>query len=60
MRKGLKSLLLMIVSVTFLAACAGTTDTMKDDSAVSGSGSGSESSSSSGGATTSATGSGST
>ena len=59
MRTGLKSLLLLIVSVSFLAACAGTTDTTKDDSAVSASGTGSDSSSSSSGATTSGTGSGS-
>jgi len=59
MRKGLKSLLLLIVSVSFLSACAGTTDTTKDDSTVSGSGS-DASSSSSDSATTSATGSGST
>ena len=59
MRKGLKSLLLLIVSVGFLAACAGTTDTTKDDSAVSGSGTGSDSSSSSSDAMTSGTGSGS-
>ena len=57
MRKGLKALLLLIVSVSFLSACAGTTDSTKDDSMVSGSGS--DSSSSSGSATTSATGSGS-
>ena len=56
MRKGLKSLILLIVSVSFLSACAGTTDTTKDDSMVSGSGS--DTSSSSGSATTSATGSG--
>ena len=60
MRKGLKSFLLLIVSMSFLAACAGTTDTAKDDSTVAGSGSGSGSSSSSDSATTSATGSGST
>jgi len=60
MRKGLKSFLLLIVSVSFLAACAGTTDTTKDDSMAAGSGSGSGSSSSSDSATTSATGSGST
>jgi peptidoglycan-associated lipoprotein len=65
MRKGLKSFLLLIVSVSFLAACAGTTDATKDDSAVSASdsasssGSASESASSSGSATTMATGSGS-
>ena len=60
MRKGLKSFLLLIVSMSFLAACAGTTDTAKDDSTVAGSGSGTGSSSSSDSATTSATGSGST
>jgi len=65
MRKGLKSLLLLIVSVSFLTACAGTTDATKEDSMVaagdssSDSGSGSESASSSGSATTMATGSGS-
>lgn len=59
MRRGLKSLLLLIVSVSFLSACAGTTDTTKDDSTVSGSGSDASSSSGSGSATTSATGSGS-
>lgn len=57
MRKGLNSLLLLIFTVAFLAACEGTTGTTKDDSSVSGS-SGSASSSS-GGATTTATGSGS-
>ena len=57
MRKGLNSILLLIFSVAFLAACEGTTGTTKDDSTVTGS-SGS-SSSSSGGATTSAAGSGS-
>jgi len=56
MRKGLNSVLLLIFSVAFLAACEGTTGTTKDDSTLSSSGSGS---SSSGGATTSATGSGS-
>ncbi|GMQ95654.1 MAG: hypothetical protein BMS9Abin14_103 [Gammaproteobacteria bacterium] len=55
MRKGLYSVLLLIFSVTFLAACEGTTGTTKDESTVSSSGSGS--SSSSGGATTSAAGS---
>ncbi|MDX2315961.1 MAG: peptidoglycan-associated lipoprotein Pal [Gammaproteobacteria bacterium] len=60
MRKGLKSLLLLIVSVSFLGACAGTTDSTKDDSTVSGSDSDTLSSSGSGSATTSATGSGST
>ena len=59
MRKGLKSLLLLIVSVSFLSACAGTTDSTKDDSMTSGSGSDASSSSGSGSATTSATGSGS-
>jgi peptidoglycan-associated lipoprotein len=63
MRQGLKSLLLLIVSVSFLAACAGTTDATKDDSMVSGSasdsGSASEPSSSSASAMTSGTGSGS-
>ena len=56
MRKGLNSVLLLIFSVTFLAACEGTTGTTKDDSTVTSSGSGS---SSSGSASTSATGSGS-
>jgi peptidoglycan-associated lipoprotein len=56
MRKGLNSVLLLIFSVAFLAACEGTTGTTKDDSAISSSGSGSSSSDS---ATTSATGSGS-
>ncbi len=56
MRKGLNSVLLLIFSVAFLAACEGTTGTTKDDSTVSSSGSGSSSSES---ATTSATGSGS-
>jgi peptidoglycan-associated lipoprotein len=56
MRKGLNSVLLLIFSVAFLAACEGTTGTTKDDSTLSSSGS---STSSSGGATTSATGSGS-
>jgi peptidoglycan-associated lipoprotein len=54
MRKGLHSVLLVIFSIAFLAACEGTTGTTKDDSTLSGS-----SSSSSGSATTSATGSGS-
>jgi len=57
MRKGLTSVLLLIFSVAFLAACEGTTGTTKDDSTVTSSGSGS--SSSSGSASTSATGSGS-
>jgi peptidoglycan-associated lipoprotein len=57
MRKGLKSVLLLIFSVAFLAACEGTTGTTKDDSTVTSSGSGS---SSSGSASTTATGSGST
>jgi peptidoglycan-associated lipoprotein len=56
MRKGLNSVLLLIFSVAFLAACEGTTGTTKDDSTVTGSDS---SSSSSGGATTTAAGSGS-
>ncbi|NCF26662.1 MAG: peptidoglycan-associated lipoprotein Pal [Gammaproteobacteria bacterium] len=56
MRKGLNSVLLLIFSVAFLAACEGTTGTTKDDSTVSSSSSGSSSSDS---ATTSATGSGS-
>ena len=57
MRKGLNSLLLLIFSIAFLAACEGTTGTTKDDSSVSGSsGNGSSSSDS---ATTTATGSGS-
>lgn len=56
MRKGLNSILLLIFSVAFLAACEGTTGTTKDDSTISSSGS---SSSSSDSATTSATGSGS-
>jgi len=56
MRKGLYSVLLLIVSVAFLAACEGTTGTTKDDSTLSSSGSGS---SGSGSATTSAAGSGS-
>jgi len=56
MRKGLNSVLLLIFSVAFLAACEGTTGTTKDDSTVTSSGS---SSSSSGSASTSATGSGS-
>jgi peptidoglycan-associated lipoprotein len=57
MRKGLNSLLLLIFTVAFLAACEGTTGTTKDDSSVSGSSD--SASSSSGGATTTATGSGS-
>ncbi len=57
MRKGLTSVLLLIFSVAFLAACEGTTGTTKDDSTVTSSGTGS--SSSSGSASTSATGSGS-
>ena len=57
MRKGLNSVLLLIFSVAFLAACEGTTGTTKDDSTVTGSDSGS--SSSTGGATTAGTGSGS-
>ena len=56
MPKGLNSVLLLIFSVAFLAACEGTTGTTKDDSTVTSSGSGS---SSSGSASTSATGSGS-
>ncbi len=56
MRKGLNSVLLLIFSVAFLAACEGTTGTTKDDSTVTSSGS---ASSSSGSASTSATGSGS-
>lgn len=56
MQKGLNSVLLLIFSVAFLAACEGTTGTTKDDSTVSSSSSGSSSSDS---ATTSATGSGS-
>ena len=56
MRKGLNSVLLLIFSVAFLAACEGTTGTTKDDSAMTSSGSGS---SSSGSASTSAAGSGS-
>lgn len=56
MRKGLYSVLLLIFSVALLSACAGTTDTTKDDASISSS-SGSSSSDS---ATTSATGSGST
>lgn len=56
MRKGLNSVLLLIFSVAFLAACEGTTGTTKDDSTVTSSGSGS---SSSGSASTSTTGSGS-
>ncbi len=54
MRKGLNSVLLLIFSVAFLAACEGTTGTTKDDSTVTSSASGS---SSSGSASTSATGS---
>jgi peptidoglycan-associated lipoprotein len=57
MRKGLNSVLLLIFSVAFLAACEGTTGTTKDESTVSGSDS--TSSTSSGGATTTAAGSGS-
>jgi len=57
MRKRLHSLLPLIFTVAFLAACEGTTGTTKDDSSVSGS-SGSASSSSDS-ATTTATGSGS-
>ena len=57
MRKGLNSLLLLIFSIAFLAACEGTTGTTKDDSSVSGSSGSSSSSSDS--ATTTATGSGS-
>lgn len=56
MRKGLNSVLLLIFSVVFLAACEGTTGTTKDDSTVTGTES---SSTSSGGATTTAAGSGS-
>ncbi len=56
MRKGLNSLLLLIFSLAFLAACEGTTGTTKDDSTITGSGSGASSSDS---ATTSAAGSGS-
>ncbi len=56
MQKGLNSVLLLIFSVAFLAACEGTTGTTKDDSTVTSSASGS---SSSGSASTSATGSGS-
>ncbi len=56
MRKGLNSVLLLIFSVAFLAACEGTTGTTKDDSTVTSSGSGS---SSSGSALTSTTSSGS-
>lgn len=56
MRKGLNSLLLLIFSLAFLAACEGTTGTTKDDSSITGSGSGASSSDS---ATTSAAGSGS-
>ena len=53
MRKGLNSVLLLIFSVAFLAACEGTTGTTKDESTVTSSGSGS---SSSGSATTTAAG----
>jgi peptidoglycan-associated lipoprotein len=56
MRNGLKSVLLLIFSVAFLAACEGTTGTTKDESSVTSS---SGSSSSSEGATTMAAGSGS-
>ncbi len=56
MRKGLNSVLLLIFSVAFLAACEGTTGTTKDESTVTSSGSASPSS---GAASTSATGSGS-
>jgi peptidoglycan-associated lipoprotein len=56
MQKGLNSVLLLIFSVAFLAACEGTTGTTKDDSTVTSSASGS---SSSGSASTSVTGSGS-
>ena len=56
MRKGLNSVLLLIFSVAFLAACEGTTGTTKDDSTVTSSSTGSPSS---GTASTSATGSGS-
>jgi peptidoglycan-associated lipoprotein len=56
MRKGLNTILFLIFSAAFLAACEGTTGTTKDDSTLtSSSGSGSSSDS----ATTSATGSGS-
>jgi len=57
MRKGLHSLLPLIFTVAFLAACEGTTGTTKDDSSVSGSSDSASSSSDS--ATTTATGSGS-
>jgi len=57
MRKGLNSVLLLIFSVAFLAACEGTTGTTKDDSSVTSTGS--SSSSSSDGAATTAAGSGS-
>lgn len=53
MGKGLRSVLLLVASVAFLAACEGTTGTTKDDSTVSGSSSSSDS------ATTTAAGSGS-
>lgn len=53
MGKGLRSVLLLVVSVAFLAACEGTTGTTKDDSTLSGSSSSSDS------ATTTAAGSGS-
>ena len=56
MRNGLYSVLLLILSAAFLAACEGTTGTTKDDSTLTSSGSGS---SGSGSATTSAAGSGS-
>lgn len=56
MRKGLNSVLLLIFSVAFLAACEGTTGTTKDESTVTSSGTGS---SSSGSTTTTAAGSGS-
>jgi peptidoglycan-associated lipoprotein len=59
MRKGLKSVLLLIFSVTFLTACAGTTGTTKDESTVTSAGDGTGSSPSSTGATTGATGTGS-
>jgi peptidoglycan-associated lipoprotein len=57
MRKGLNSILLLIFSVAFLAACEGTTGTTKDESTVTGSSGSSSSSSES--ATTMAAGSGS-
>ncbi len=60
MRTGLNSVLLLIFSVAFLAACEGTTGTTKDESAVTSSGSDSSSSDgTSTSATTSAAGSGS-